>query len=164
MQSMSVNPMQRPDATALAALRQKFFTKADTDGDGQLSLSEFKAAIALNDSAKAINADAIGGSEGVKKAPPAHGKIDMTVEDLFSSMDTDGDGQVSSKEHEAFEPKMGQDTMNALLSLQGFNQNVQPTLDSSTDAAMTDIIKQLQSILDKFKEHEKQSTQHSVRV
>ena len=162
MQMISVNSIMGPDPSAMAAMRQKLFAKADADGDGKLSLSEFKAASAQDGQAKAVDLEGVGGAKAAKGAPPPGGKPIMDVESLFSAMDTDGDGTVSAKEHAAFEPKMGQDTINALLSLQGFDQNAQPAISFEDNGSMKDIINQLQTILDKFKEHDKSAAKHSV--
>jgi hypothetical protein len=153
-----------PDPSAMAAMRQKMFAKADTDGDGKLSLSEFKAASAQDNGTKAVELQGSEGAKAAKGPPPLGGKPIMDVESLFSAMDTDGDGTVSAKEHAAFEPKMGQDTINALLSLQGFDQNAQPAVGFESNGPMNDVINQLQTILDKFKEHEESSSKHSVTV
>jgi hypothetical protein len=162
MQMISINSFMAPDPSAMATMREKMFAKADADGDGKLTLSEFKVATGEGNQAKAVGLDGVDGAKAAKGPPPPGGKPIMDIESLFSSMDADGDGVVSAKEHAAFQPQMGQDTINALLSLQGLNQNAQPAISFEDDGSMSDIINQLQTILDKFKERENSSAQRSV--
>ena len=164
MQVLSGVSMMTHDPKAMAAMRQKFFASADADGDGKLTLGEFKTAGAKNNQSQALSLDGANGvaptaAPSVTIAGPGNGEA-PDLEKLFSEMDTDGDGGVTEKEIEAFEAKMSKDTMTAMLSLQGLDQNVQP--NSNEDASMKDIVKQLQSILDKFKESEKSSSQSLV--
>ena len=63
---------------------QEMFKKTDADGDGQLTLSEFKAG-------------APQGGAAPQGAP--------ALDDVFASADTDGDGSLSQSEFEAGMPK-----------------------------------------------------------
>ncbi len=166
MQVLSGISMMTHDPKAMAAMRQKLFASADADGDGKLTLGEFKTAGAQNNQSVSVSLDGVGGvaptaalNETV--AGPSNGEA-PDLEKLFAAMDTDGDGGVTEKEIEAFEAKMSKDTMSAMLSLQGLDQNVQPNSNQDENASMKDIVKQLQSILDKFKENEKSSSQSLV--
>jgi Ca2+-binding EF-hand superfamily protein len=68
-------------AQDLAAMREKMFKKADTDGDGKISKAEMQA------------------------AAPKDGK-GPNVDELFSKVDTDGDGYITDTEDKAAAEKM----------------------------------------------------------
>lgn len=65
--------------------RQSLFQKADADGNGGLSLEEFKAAGPKDAQGNAI-------------APPSGAP---SVEDMFASLDSDGDGSLTQSEMDA---------------------------------------------------------------
>ncbi len=70
-------------ASASGSPDQDFLTKADTDGDGVLSLDEFKA------------------------AKPADAPEDISSEDIFNQLDSDGDGSITLSELETNRPQGG---------------------------------------------------------
>jgi len=70
-------------ASASGSPDQDFLTKVDADGNGSISLDEFKA------------------------AKPADAQNDISSEDIFNQLDSDGDGSVTLSELEANRPQGG---------------------------------------------------------
>lgn len=83
-------------------MQQRMFQKADADGDGGLSLDEFKK---------------MGGPQGAQGADDSN-KIDPSK--IFSKLDSDGDGKLTQSELQPKDgfPKLSGGTMAGLLSLQ----------------------------------------------
>lgn len=102
-------------------IQQSLFKKADSDGDGSLSLDEFSAAGPAKDAGSA-NAAA---------------KADKAAK-LFKALDTDGDGQVSQSEMEALTSKLSSSTQSSLISLQQSDQGSSDPLSSLLSKADTD--------------------------
>jgi Ca2+-binding EF-hand superfamily protein len=89
----------------MQAMRSQMFQKADADKSGGLNLDEFKVA----------GQNMPGGTQGSKSA----GK----VEEAFKKIDTNGDGNLTSDEMEAFKPKFDMNSMSALLGAQEASQS-----------------------------------------
>jgi Ca2+-binding EF-hand superfamily protein len=89
------------------------FTNADADGDGKLSKTEFSAFDAV------MKADAPQGAEGTSGDMP-------TADEMFSKLDANGDGSVSTDElkprHGSGGQAMSSDAMSALLQAQEDSQ------------------------------------------
>jgi hypothetical protein len=163
MQGISGSMGTMPDTAALAARRAQMFAKADSDSNGKMTLAEFKSAASQSGppgggppgGAGGPPGGGVGGPSGAGGAqrangpPPPGGKGKMDMESMFSAMDSDGDGSVSSEESAAFEPKMATNTMSALLSLQNVEQNGSSSFGSAKTASMADIVSQLQSLIEK---------------
>lgn len=102
----------------LQQTRQNQFQKADTDGNGGLSLEEFKVAGPKDAQGNAI-------------APPSGAG---SVEDLFTSIDSDGDGSLTQGELDAgFGQKAGGGKQ-SLLSSDMFSQLLSQLSDEETQA------------------------------
>lgn len=88
------------------AMRDRMFRKADTDGDGALSLDEFKV----------LSSNKPKGPNPLSSATTDSTTESESVEDIFASLDTDGDGTLSQTELDsgmearikAFEEKLRQ--------------------------------------------------------
>jgi len=98
MQISSVSSYYPPPPTQQQ--RAQLFAKADTDGDGALTLDEFKAGRANRAGASADVADA------------------SRIEALFESADSDGDGKLTQAELEARLSKFTPQTQSSLLEAQ----------------------------------------------
>lgn len=67
----------------LAAMQESFFTRADTDGDKTISKDELQAALSKRP-----------GGDGSKPG--------ISIDDLFSQIDTDGSGGIDKAESDTF--------------------------------------------------------------
>ncbi len=81
-----------------SAIREKLFSKADANGDKEISFDEFEAA------GKNLPVGKFAGSNNAK--------------DLFKQIDSDGDGSLSKSESDAFGEKASSEVQSFLLQLQ----------------------------------------------
>jgi Ca2+-binding EF-hand superfamily protein len=110
----------------LQQMRTQRFQAADTNGSGGLTLDEMLQSAGQN-------------------SPT--GKNGPSIEDIFGQMDTDGSGEVTQAEMEAFEPPappMATDTASALLQAQeesssgsNFASQILSDLDTDDDGALS---------------------------
>lgn len=101
MTSISSGSLSSALLQQMQQARLAMFQKADTDESGGLSLEEFKAAGPKDEQGNAI-------------APPSGAP---SVEDIFASLDSDGDGSLTQSEMDAgFGQKTGQNNQQSLLS------------------------------------------------
>lgn len=118
MTSISSSSLSSSLLQQLQQARQNQFQKADTDGSGGLSLEEFKVAGPKDAQGNAI-------------APPSGAG---SVEDLFASIDSDGDGSLTQSELDAgFGQKAG-GSKQSLLSSDMFTQLLSQLSDEETQA------------------------------
>ena len=118
MTSISSSSLSSSLLQQLQQARQNQFQKADTDSNGGLSLEEFKAAGPKDAQGNAI-------------APPSGAG---SVEDLFASIDSDGDGSLTQGELDAgFGQKAG-GSKQSLLSSDMFSQLLSQLSDEETQA------------------------------
>jgi hypothetical protein len=82
---MSVGGISSASGMDYAQMAQKFFKKADANGDGSIDKSELKTML----------------SKG-----PGGAKSDQEIDKIFAKMDTDGDGKISESENENQMKKM----------------------------------------------------------
>jgi Ca2+-binding EF-hand superfamily protein len=97
----------------MQAMRNQMFQKADADKSGGINLDEFKTA----------GQNMPVGAKGAQ-AP-------QNAEKAFAKIDTNGDGNLTSDEMEAFKPKFDASSMSALLGAQESSQS------EETDPATT---------------------------
>lgn len=84
------------------------FGKADSDGDGGVSKSEFAALFSQAQDSGAASEE-VASTESAKlegRPPPPPPKSAEELEDMFTQADVDGDGMLSSEEFSALEGKM----------------------------------------------------------
>ncbi len=94
-----------PSPQEMDAERAAMFDEADTDGDGMLSLDEFKRFDSLlreKITQRSKPLDANGNGAGPPRLPA------MDPEQHFKQLDTNGDGAVSLDELQAERPRFGQ--------------------------------------------------------
>jgi Ca2+-binding EF-hand superfamily protein len=97
-------------------MQQTLFSKADTNGDGSLSIDEFEAA-GKSDSAGSAN------SADQSKAAA-----------LFKTIDTNGDGQVSQSELGSYFTKLSSNSQSQLLQ---FQQQLFDKADTNGDGSLS---------------------------
>ncbi len=84
----------------MQAMHQRMFADADSDGDGSLTVDEFKS---------------IGQNMPAGRSKPAGAP---SAEDMFAKLDTNGDGKLSSAEAEPPRPQFAPESMSTLLESQ----------------------------------------------
>lgn len=119
------------DVAAMQARFQEKVTEADADGSGGLSFAEFEDL----EASKPTGAGGPGGPGG----PGGSGGVseEQTTEEVFDSLDTNGDGVVSLAELEAgkpsFEPTFSASNLTELLAAQEESASVNAGSDASDD-------------------------------
>lgn len=111
-----------PDFSRIQAMRQQAFTKADSDGSGGLKVDEFKSLVQSSPLAKTGSAP--------------------DVEQAFSQLDGDGDGQLTQTELDDGMKKMMQSMSTQQFA--GFSNSGSPSTSTASDSTRA----QLQALLD----------------
>lgn len=178
MQSISGSNGTMPDLASITERRAQLFAKADADGNGKITFAEFKSAAPPGGPPQGGGQGNVGGpsgARGVDRAngpPPLGGKGKLDMESMFSAMDTDQDGSVSSEEHAAFEPQMATHTLGAMLSFQDVGLDIGSDVASANGssrnsvktATMADILSQLHSLLEQSTDKGKSNWSHAIRA
>jgi Ca2+-binding EF-hand superfamily protein len=108
------------NAQTMEEMREKMFTRLDADSDGQISLTEIETAtkeasgtgdrftrMLENLTAADADGDGVITREEFDQMAPPPPPSRPSSEELFNSLDTDGDGQISLTELQAKAEEMG---------------------------------------------------------
>jgi len=112
----------------------EMFAQTDTDGNGSLSLDEFKA----------------GAPEGADTADSASGA--SSLDDLFAEMDQDGDGEVTSDEFAAAAPPppMGGPPPMMMSSSDDDDEDDTTTSSATTAQTLQDQLAELAKLIEQY--------------
>lgn len=136
-----------PNTSMMQAMHQRMFQQADTDGDGALTLDEFKS----------IGKNAPAGAAKPADAPSA--------DDMFTRLDKVGDGKLTAAEMEPPKPQFSPSSMSMLLQEQSDDEEASDTqtaqvasTDQSNVNAVFDKLSQLLDALVKGGEQASEDT------
>lgn len=127
-------PNQMPSQQA----KQEMFTLADQDGDGGLSLEEFKSA--------PPPPPPPGGAAG--GPPPSSSGEAQSIEEVFSALDTDEDGFLSQTELEEGRDELGPKFGDSQISSTNFLQLLEAQESSSSVEAQSTQTSSIDMLLD----------------
>ncbi|MDB5372455.1 MAG: EF-hand domain pair [Belnapia sp.] len=152
-------------AAMIQQMRERMFTRADKDGDGGLSLDEFKAirrppaGVSQGGSLGGSQGSAPAGSPADSAASPASGTAATTgtsasdaVASAFKALDADGDGKLTSAElekgrrrHGGGQGIMSADGLQALLAVQERSSSQQSQGQSQAGGLQAVVARMLQA-------------------
>jgi len=125
-----------PNAQEIAQRKAEMFSKADTSQDGTIDSTEF-----------ATMMSSMPQMPKTETSPKS-----MSLEDIFSSIDTDADGALTQEEMEANAQKM-QEQMRSRMPAMGMNGSQPPPRgEGQEEQSSTNTIETLIQILEKYKE------------
>jgi hypothetical protein len=157
------------DLTArLAEMREKY-KSMDTDSDGQVSKSEFLTAF-QNDQANGTKGKPPAGGPPPGPPPTENNGKSKSAEDIFSEIDSDGDGYISETENETFLNQMEANMQKMVEQYKANSPSLMDYLkstdesDSSTNSndMIASFKKDLQALLEKYGQYDQNGTKSGV--